>query len=422
MFIKKIILPILIVSLFGTMTNKIPLSAFASAFALLIVPFLNLKEKFIIPKFLWFLYIFTFYIIINVALFNFSSLYSYKFYRYDGNFFISYLPLLIYPLFCAKFNIEKILKIFLYFSCITTLIFYVIFFIKTKGGVLFNPSAQGNTFKIIFESSNAGGGFYSIIFPLALSFFLKERKKIYIMLGLLILMFLWGTSSRGSILGLILGCLFFYLYKNGRIIYIKLIFIIIIITQCIIISYTYPYYLNYLKNSNRSITIKDYYEAEGTKENNIYLRAYENWPRAVYLFLKSPLFGTGFGSVNDKPFNLEGINGVMLINNSKNKTFDSSHAHNSYLHFLAENGIVGFTLFLLFWIHLFKYIINLKKYIPKTIYTFLIINFFNLTIMSFTEHRITTPSNVLPFVLILVLSLMYGKYCRDSVNYNKINS
>jgi O-antigen ligase len=147
----------------------------------------------------------------------------------------------------------------------------------------------------------------------------------------------------------------------------------------------------------------------GTKENNIYLRALENWPRCLYAFLHAPVFGAGFGSVNDIPIKFEDKFSSINFNNNSTKIFNNRHGHHSYLHILAEEGIVGLSLFLLFWINLFKYIVSEKRKFPHFIYVFLILSFFNLTIMSFTEHRITTPSNAFPFILILVLALMYDR-------------
>jgi O-antigen ligase len=167
--------------------------------------------------------------------------------------------------------------------------------------------------------------------------------------------------------------------------------------------------------------LKDDFSIENTKEANIFIRAYEIWPRAMFVFLNSPIFGTGFGSVNDKPFKFSTYKGFISFNNSDNKIFNDSHAHHSFLHILAEEGIIGLSLFLLFWIGLFKHIVSRKRKFPDTVRVFLIIAFFNLTIMSFTEHRITTPSNVLPFVLILVLALMYDNSQNRKTKHKEVS-
>jgi O-antigen ligase len=283
---------------------------------------------------------------------------------------------------------------------------YLIYFVKTKGGVLFSPTAIRNNFNPLFIANNAAGGFYSILFSLLFAFYTNNKKKQYVFFMLCCILFLWGTASRGSMLGVICGFGCYVLYKKGRSKLIYLMIGAIIIIQAIIIYNTYPYYKTYLLNNMKNQLTIDF-SIESTKEANVYLRAVEMWPRAVFVFANSPIFGSGFGAVNDKPFDFSGISGFISIHNHGNKIFDSSHAHHSFLHILAEEGIVGLSLFLLFWINLYKYIISKKRHYSNIIRVFLIIAFFNLTFMSFTEHRITTPSNALPFILILVLALIY---------------
>jgi O-antigen ligase len=117
------------------------------------------------------------------------------------------------------------------------------------------------------------------------------------------------------------------------------------------------------------------------------------------MFAFSPFIGTGFGSFDDIPFKGAEIAPLMGFNAQAGKVFSDAHAHNSYLHLLAEQGLVGLGLFVAFWISLFRYL-RLPSSYPIT-QRFLLIAFFVLTFASFTEHRIATPSNVLPFSLML---------------------
>jgi O-antigen ligase len=218
-------------------------------------------------------------------------------------------------------------------------------------------------------------------------------------------LFLCSTASRGSILGIIAGIISYFFYVKRKTFYIYLSVIIVILVQSIILYYTYPYYRDNLQINTDINLLKKDFDITSTKQNNIYLRAYENWPRCLFAFTHSPILGAGFGSVNDIPFHFD-KHSVNPFNNG-DKIFNNIHGHHSYLHILAEEGVIGLTLFLLFWLNLFKYITSPKRMFPNFVRIFLIISFFNLVFMSFTEHRITTPSNVFPFVLILVLALMY---------------
>jgi hypothetical protein len=236
--ISKISFLIVFISLLGTMTNLAYISAFTSALALILIPLAFAKSQHNIPKFLFYLWCFTLYSFISVVLYYPASLIDFMFYRYDGNFFISYLPLLVFPFFTVKFNIEKYLDFFLYTVCIINIILYIGYFVTSKGGVLFAPASGGNAsniFNPLFIANNAAGGFYSILFSVALSFYLNKKKKIYLVFMVFSILFLWGTVSRGSMLGLFCGSFCYYLYIKRKMRYLYIIIGTIILTQTIII-------------------------------------------------------------------------------------------------------------------------------------------------------------------------------------------
>ncbi|KHD90115.1 hypothetical protein AH06_01865 [candidate division TM6 bacterium Zodletone_IIa] len=311
--------------------------------------------------------------------------------------------MLFFPFISLNTNPSKILKSFAFFVIVVNSLIYFPFLFLTRGEALFHPAEFGNTFSPFFKATNASGGFYSIIATIFIIFYYNEKKIIYLVCLFLVLMFLWSTTSRGSILGVIVGFIFFYEYKRKRKFLIYLIVSLILIVQLVIIYNTYPIYKKYLFQSENiaedtRVLIENRYDDPDTKQANIYIRAFDTWPRATALFLNSPIVGSGFGSVNDLPLTFDrGIPHLFSFNNSKKKYFNDSHAHHSYLHFLAEMGIIGLSLFLLFWFNLFKFISSSKFNADMVVKDFLHISMFNLSIMSFTEHRITTPSNVLPF-------------------------
>ncbi len=411
---------ILIIGLYGTFTNIIFISAIPSLWAVILVPFVFVfkRQKITFKKYHIYLWLFFSIVLISTLFYYPKSFIEYDFYRYDGNFIISYLPMLIFPFFNIKINIHKILKNFIFFVIAVNLIVYAYYIIQTKGGVILHPTEEGNTFTPFFKATNASGGFYSILGSLVLSFFLEKKKYVYLFYFILVLFFLWSSTSRGSILGLGLGIFLFFQYRARRTWIIYVCVGLIVLVQTIIIYNTYPLYNSYLKESDNialdsRLFIQENYGSQTSKESNVYIRAFDTWPRGIALFLNSPIFGSGFGSVNDLPLTLNrGVPGLFSYNDSKDKYFNDSHAHHSYIHFLAELGIVGLVIFLLFWINLFQYIESIFFFSTSVVKNFLLITMFNISIMSFTEHRITTPSNVLTFVIVFSLVAMDSNYVK----------
>ncbi len=75
----------------------------------------------------------------------------------------------------------------------------------------------------------------------------------------------------------------------------------------------------------------------------------EEWSKAWGHFKRSPVVGIGFGRYNDvnQEFVSIGVGEVV----TKAKVYnDDRHAHNSYLHWLAEGGILGLGVMIAFWI------------------------------------------------------------------------
>lgn len=402
--LKKLLIAATVLGLFGTMTNLVYVSPLPTLLAAILLPLVYIKRQYL-PKPVFWLLLFTFFTVISTLLYHPKSFLEYSFYRYDGNFFISYLPLLVLPFFSFKFDIGKLLKSFLVISTALNLLAYLYYL------TLGHPPFFG-----LFQSTNGAGGFYSIVTSLAFLFFLERKTYMNLLLLVLNILFLYATYSRGSMLGLGLGimCLYFLYIRKGY--FITLLFVLMAVIQIGILVKTYPDYITHIKNGPTDNIYENYNQFSrqrfgfvSTKLNNIYIRTYETWPRAVDGFLHSPILGMGFGSLNDVPtVHRALIPYVLSTNKQEEKVYNDSHAHHSYLHILGEQGLLGLSLFLIFWFSVYNYLIR-NNYDSVT-RDFLLVSFFNLTIMSFTEHRITTPSNALPFVIVLSLYFVYVNY------------
>jgi O-antigen ligase len=250
-----------------------------------------------------------------------------------------------------------------------------------------------------FIATNAFGGFVMLLVAQCYSNLMERNRRNLInwILIILSLLYLLASTSRGSILGLMLGILALKLIERGNERILLFIIACIVGVQALILFYTYPIYLDFGDSAIEYASSL----SDDTKESNVMIRAYENWPRGLYAFLHSPFFGIGVGALNDFPLTLS-ENSLFQYNESTNRIFDSSHAHNSYLHILGEQGVIGLFLFLMMWIHLYRFINDLL--ISVRIKRTLLITFWALTFASFTEHRIPSPSNCFAFFIIIALA------------------
>lgn len=389
---KQIILYLAILALLGTVTNFVYFSPILTLLAPLCM-YIVLKEKLKRPVF-W-LYVFFSIFLVGVALYDFKSLFDFGFYRRDGNFIISYAPVLILPLFSLQFNLDNYLRYFYRFS----LVLYAVIFAYYLITVNFASDLHSLLFGGLFYAQNAVGGFLAMLGSLSFAYFYNRKGKKEFAYFVLVLAMLFMTYSRGSILGLILGIIGWYLAVNRRFKTLILLISVPVLLTVGTLMIGYPSYQSKINTGN--LVEEKVGEDTGTKNANIILRILYTFPRAYYSFTHSPILGTGVGSFDDRPYDFEPIVPYVAYNAQPVKAHTDSHAHHSYLHILAEQGIFGLSIFLTFWISLFFYLLNLK-YKPL-LRDFLLIAFFTITFASFTEHRITTPSMMLPFTLILGL-------------------
>jgi O-antigen ligase len=341
------------------------------------------------------------YIIVNTLLYNWNSFFDYNFYRRDGNFFITFSPLLVLSLTKLNLNLNIFLKRYIIICTIINFLFICIYLIT--GGTIF--LYERNLYHLLFFAHNAAGGFLAILSVFSYSYY-KETKKFHTLLLLLINLFgLYLTNSRGSILAFVVSFIIIVIFKNRHNI---IIVFSIVIFQLIIFTWGYtnitPAELNNGQvakiNVIKQDIIKKYLNIN--RSYTISFRLFYIWPRAVYLFLESPIFGTGFGSYDDFPYKLSNNIVPIKFNQSDNIQHSDSHAHQSFLNILAELGIVGLLVTIILLFYIYKHINKLSDQFIKDS---LNMAFWVNIISSMTEHRLFTPSQMLPFILILGLSI-----------------
>ena len=352
---------------------------------------------------------------------SFSNLLSFQFLRFDGNFFFCYIlffifahPALDYKKL-ANYYFKFIFTVFTIFS-----IFGIIeYFQNNWSWMVYTEPGVGKVYFALNFAHNATGSVYAIVCIFLLVFFLKEKEKklksLYIILLLINLAALFLTKSRANYLGFIISSviIIWLYYKSLKKFLIALG--IFIAGSIPVIYFTGVY----------SRVIQIFETGGGTSVIRFFI-----WEKAWYLFSQSPLFGIGFGRFNDI-FNIDrglfdvgrlrGFPGFITFYMKDNFYYDTAHAHNSYLQFLTETGIIGLGLITLFWFlclgKLLKYYNNAENDFNKKVLLSAIGSIFILIIISFFEHYLSATTVMISISILVPISI--GLYWES---YNKANS
>jgi O-antigen ligase len=348
-----------------------------------------------------------------------ANLFSFDFLRFDGALLIAYLPLLLVadtrldPLF-----IRRTLGLFLNIMSMVALLGLAEFVDGTVAPLglsqlpdslqlIHNASLSAGIFHGFFRAHNAAGAIYSI--AALISFALLARGKTPSLLS-------WPAFwFATNVIGIVL--------TQSRTAYVAFLatLLIMFFRQREFfkrsIKYACPILLPllYLLLVQPAITHRAE-EVSDLEDPNIVTR-FVYYQRAIDDFTLSPIVGTGFGRFNDQLKIYSGVPGLLYFATGGVSVEDDSHAHNSYLHFLAEGGIVGLALMLTVWIATFRWIGRQRHIFEEGsfgscfalgIQACIVLEFF----MSFTEHMMGTAVSALTiFTFVgLFLNLVGWKY------------
>lgn len=404
---------IALISLLSSFTNFVPISAAISGLALALYPFnfaANRTSRVVIP--LVFLFV---YSVISVVLYDASSLFNYDFYRRDGNFFITMTPLLFLASTMFYADLDRTLKWFVYVSSFFNLVALSFWFVTGNGLLRGFFTGQGATdlYTFLFVAHNAGGGFLMILCACTLAMFLNRQSMLNALVLAVNVASLILTNSRGSMLGF--ACAIILVYFAGR---FRSRFYLIVLTalglNLIVALYAYNNSdIDSLLRRQAFVTDLLTKVSPGLAErldSNVSNRLEVLWPLAIHDFFQSPIFGTGFGSFDDQPWRFAGWPGVFAWDAVEKTHHSDAHAHNTYLHVLAETGAVGLILLLWFLNRLFNFLYTLP---PGLIRNALLLGFWAAVVSAFTEHRLFTPSQMLPFVILVGMTIAHHRFVTE---------
>jgi O-antigen ligase len=275
-----------LIALFFSVTNLVPLSAIGfTPIVLCWWRFFDRKY----PDFMGPLAVFTAYAALSTLLYDRASFLNYDFYRYDGNFFVSYAPIFAGCVYSHRWNLNKVLKWFFVSAILVNLPYYAWYLAENSLLSIFIHPAD--TFGSYFIARNAAGGFLAMLFCLGVACYMQQRSRILLALLALNLLMLLSTYSRGSMLGM--GVMLSYLVLGRkRWMLGSMMAIFVAASLAVAIYYTHPYtdYMGYM------FTIND----SNPKAGNLAIRYEWLWPRALAYFRQSPIVGLGFGSFDDQ--------------------------------------------------------------------------------------------------------------------------
>ncbi|KVH78812.1 polymerase [Burkholderia ubonensis] len=385
-----------LIALYFSVTNLVPISAIGFA------PIVFCWWRFFgrtYPDFIGPLVAFSAYALISTLIYDPVSLIEYDFYRYDGNFFVSYAPIFAGCAYTHRWDLNKTLKWFFVSAVLVNLPYY--FWYLAQNGLLSIFIHPADTFGSYFIARNAAGGFLAMLFCLGVACYVNDRSRVLLALLVMNFLMLVSTYSRGSMVGV--GMMLLYLILGRRRwILALMISIFIAASIAIAIHYTNPN-INYM---GYAFTIND----PNPKAGNLQVRYEWLWPRALAYFMRSPIVGLGFGSFDDQIPQVINYFGLFGRPVGAVTVHSDSHAHNSYMSFLAELGIVGLFLFIRFYWALISWCQRGAAFaLENGRFNFVAFQFVELSAvcvlaMATSEHRLTTPSNVL--ILSLVISLL----------------
>lgn len=333
----------------------------------------------------------------SVLLYAPTSLFTPSFYRRDGNFFITFLPLLIGAVTTMKLDLHRIVVGFVAWASAINAVFMVVF-LATGGTILY---FEPGVYHFLFEAHNAAGGFLATLTALSLGVVLSSQRKALPLVAVAInCAALALTVSRGSGIGLLMAGILILLLR-GR--FMRSAIACMILATAVPLAITYPLWLEAGRPSNIMSEGRQGLGATqlASQDSNIADRVLFLWPRAYDSFLQSPILGTGFGSYDDLPYKREGLNGIFAVNRPTELVFSAGHAHHTYLHVMAECGLLGLALLSIFLRDLWRNIKSLTPSVRLGLGTAL----WTAIFASLTEHRLFTPSQMLPITILAGMAL-----------------
>jgi len=287
-----------------------------------------------------------------------SNLFSFDFLRYDGTFLVGYLPLLLFvdvgltPKFVSRL-VWVFLGLLAGIAVLGALMFPLVAthpqLLKTAPAniVLILDPMQAMPLKFVglYSTHMGAGNLYGMAFIMATCFFARTSNvKFLSWPGLILATLFIGmvlAGARTVDVGLA-GTFLVWFVRQKK--YLKFTTRVgtLVLVPALCFSLLYPSIFS------RVLSIGNF------SDSNIAIR-FENFRSAAEDFFVSPLIGIGFGRYKDAGKTYSGIPHLIEIATGGEVVSADIAAHDSYLQFLAEGGVVGLFVMLGIWISLYRW-------------------------------------------------------------------
>ena len=332
-----------------------------------------------------------------------DNFFSYDFLRFDGALLIAYLPLLFFVDYSLDEDfIRHSVKVFLSVLSVVA-VFGAAEFADTIGVPLglsslpdelqlvhFAPSPPQYILHGLFRAHNAAGAVYALASCISLALLLQEKKTRVLSLPTFwfaaIFTGLVLSKSRTAYTAFVPASIFIFATARKNLKQsLKIVALVVLPLSMFLLVQP--------EVSQRVEGITD------TDDPNVFNR-FIVFKEALDDFYMSPLLGIGFGRHNDDSLKFSGIPNVAYIATSGDVINSDEHAHNSYLHFLAEGGIIGLTLMMGIWVSLYRWVKKVRSQFAESTFGKAFVTGVQACIIlelliSFTEHSLGTGVSVL---------------------------
>lgn len=334
-----------------------------------------------------------------------------KFYGGEGRIYLAYLPIFLAFLIPVSFYNQR--NVFFLFRILLGL------------AVCLAPIWASGNMELLFGSHHANGYASANILIVFISLYITYKKKwmaIGIFIAILMLMF---ANSRTAILGLAIAFAAFYRHSILKPKFVLVaglgLAMILVIWPLVSPSSFQRVTIVFQAETWRAIgqqfaiasalpdpTVQ---EAERVgKQYNILTRI-NLYAKAVWFFEQSPILGIGSFRYNDLLPDLNQIVPFLVISHSDSPEITTATAHNSFLHVLAEGGVVGLTFYMLPWIVAIKLMAKNSKKGRVVISTSRIGILSSLFLMfgALTGHLLASPSGTLWSTFVVGIAIQVSR-------------